>query len=353
MIELGKREKGATAAIVGVITVGGAGWLIQHQRQQAQVADLKPTFLDGTPAKTAGLDGTANAAETPADGPEESPAASPASEASPPPKSDQIVVFVSGAVKRPGVYTFKPGDRIYNAVRAAGGFKANAQQDALNQAETLRDADQIYIPPRGKAPSAGTVSVAADTGSTSRMRAEMFRSTGSRRVSLPPPTVTVRPLIIQGMPPASAKGGSPAAAAEPPRERGRVLGKPAVEAITVAAQTSDPAPVDTSVSDPPAGGAETRTTAEAPKSSGHSRGRSGGGGGGASPKFKNPGDGMVNINTAGLGELQKLPGVGPSTAQKFIDYRAQIGRFADLLQVQDIKGIGPKKFAKIRPFITL
>ena len=350
MIEFGKREAGAAAAIVGVLVVGGAGWLIQHQRQEAQASDLKPTFADGTPAKTAGPDGTANAAEIPTDAPEESPAASPSPEASlSPKKSDEIVVFVSGAVKRPGVYTFKPGDRIYNAVRAAGGFKANAQQDALNQAETLRDADQIYIPPRGKATTGGNVSVAADTGGTARMRAEMFRTTGSRRVSLPPPTVTVRPLIIEGTTPSTAKDGSPTATAEPLRERGRVLGKPPVAALTVAAQTSEPAPIDSSVSDPPAG-ADPITTAEPTKSSGHSRS---GSGGGASPKFKNPGDGIVNINTAGPEELQKLPGVGPSTAQKFIDYRTQIGRFASVDQVQDIKGIGPKKFAKLRPFITL
>ena len=80
---------------------------------------------------------------------------------------------------------------------------------------------------------------------------------------------------------------------------------------------------------------------------------SGGGSGGAAAKFKNPGDGMVNLNTAGAGELQKLPGVGPSTAAKILEYRQGIGRFTDVQQLQDVKGIGEKKFAKMRPFLTL
>lgn len=346
MIEFGKREAGAVAAIATVAVVGGIGWSIVQQRQQATVEDLKPTFADGTPAKTAGPDGTV---EVPAVGPKETPASpepafTEATEETTPAaiKYDKIVVFVSGAVKRPGVYTFKPGARIYHAVRAAGGFKANAQQDALNQAETLRDADQIYIPPRSKAASAGgAVSVASSGG---RVRPEMFQSSGSRRVSLPPPAVTVRPLIIEGTSPASAKTGE-SGETPAPRERGRVLGKPPAETGTVAAVSSEPAPVEGAASVEE----ETSAAAEPTKPSGRSRG----GSSAATAKFKNPGDGLVNINTASATELQKLPGVGPSTAQKFIEYRTQIGRFASVEQVQDIKGIGPKKFAKLRPFITL
>jgi len=76
-------------------------------------------------------------------------------------------------------------------------------------------------------------------------------------------------------------------------------------------------------------------------------GRSSGG------KLKNPGDGTVSINSAGAEELQRLPGVGPSTAQKILDYRQQLGRFTSIEQLMDVKGIGPKKLEKIRPFVTL
>lgn len=61
----------------------------------------------------------------------------------------------------------------------------------------------------------------------------------------------------------------------------------------------------------------------------------------------------VNINTAGLDELDLLPGVGPVTAQKIIDYRRQIGRFTSVDQLLDVKGIGPKKLEQMRPYVTL
>ncbi|MBI2842851.1 MAG: helix-hairpin-helix domain-containing protein [Armatimonadetes bacterium] len=61
----------------------------------------------------------------------------------------------------------------------------------------------------------------------------------------------------------------------------------------------------------------------------------------------------VNINTAGPEELDTLPGVGPVTAQKIIDYRNQIGGFTSIDQLIDVKGIGPKKFEQMRPFVGL
>lgn len=84
-----------------------------------------------------------------------------------------------------------------------------------------------------------------------------------------------------------------------------------------------------------------------PSKSGAKSSASGGG------KLKNPGDGVVHINTADVTELQRLPGVGPSTAQKILDYRTQIGRFTSANQLDDVKGIGPAKLEKMRPFIAL
>lgn len=74
---------------------------------------------------------------------------------------------------------------------------------------------------------------------------------------------------------------------------------------------------------------------------------------GSSGKLTTPGQGIVNINTADLTELQRLPGVGPSTAQKIIDHRNTIGAFRSVEQLMDVKGIGPKKLEKMRPFVGL
>lgn len=61
-----------------------------------------------------------------------------------------------------------------------------------------------------------------------------------------------------------------------------------------------------------------------------------------------PADGLLNINTAGSNELQTLKGVGPVTAQRIIDYRNQIGRFDNVDQLLEVKGIGEKTLAKFR-----
>lgn len=63
--------------------------------------------------------------------------------------------------------------------------------------------------------------------------------------------------------------------------------------------------------------------------------------------------GVLNINRATKEELMLIKGIGEITAQKIIDYRNLIGGFKSLEQLLDIDGIGEKKLAAWRPYLTL
>jgi comEA protein len=72
------------------------------------------------------------------------------------------------------------------------------------------------------------------------------------------------------------------------------------------------------------------------------------------PKAKKPKQiSLVNINTANAVLLDELPGVGPKMAQRILTYRRGVGRFQTIEELLGVKGIGPKKFAKMRPYLKL
>ena len=59
----------------------------------------------------------------------------------------------------------------------------------------------------------------------------------------------------------------------------------------------------------------------------------------------------VNINSATQTELETLPGIGPSTALKIINYRKEKGKFNKIEDIKNVNGIGESKFNKIKEFI--
>lgn len=67
--------------------------------------------------------------------------------------TEDIAVYICGAVKHPGVYSFKTGKRLCDAVKAAGGFKKSAARSAINLARRLNDSEQIIIPTKKQAAS--------------------------------------------------------------------------------------------------------------------------------------------------------------------------------------------------------
>ncbi|MCE5323915.1 helix-hairpin-helix domain-containing protein [bacterium] len=162
--------------------------------------------------------------------------------------SNRKVIFqVAGCVKAPGVYSLPYGSRVYEAIKAAGGAKDNADTQSLNLAARIEDASKIVVPAVGQ---------------------------------------------------------------------------------------SSASPI----------GMQKTASAVVVKNSSYTSG---------SDKLSRPGEGVVHINSATGDELQRLPGVGPATAQKILDYRTQIGSFKSPEQLLDVKGIGPKKWEKMRSFVAL
>ncbi len=61
---------------------------------------------------------------------------------------------------------------------------------------------------------------------------------------------------------------------------------------------------------------------------------------------------LVDINTADIKELDELPNVGPSTAEKIVEHRRHSGSFRSVSELEEVSGLGPKTLEKVRPFAT-
>jgi competence protein ComEA len=62
--------------------------------------------------------------------------------------------------------------------------------------------------------------------------------------------------------------------------------------------------------------------------------------------------GPVHLSTATAEQLDALPGIGPVTAQKIIDYRTQHGTFTSVDELDAISGIGPAKIDELRGLVA-
>jgi competence protein ComEA len=90
---------------------------------------------------------------------------------------------------------------------------------------------------------------------------------------------------------------------------------------------------------PPAGGAASAPTASGPAGTTTSPG--------AAPAVP------LNLNTATAEQLDTLPGVGPVTAQKILQWRAAHGAFSAVDELLEVDGIGEKTLADLAPLVTL
>ncbi len=70
-----------------------------------------------------------------------------------------------------------------------------------------------------------------------------------------------------------------------------------------------------------------------------------------SPRRKAARAKVVNVNLASASELEALPGIGPVIARRIVEYRRSHGPFRRPEDLLNVKGIGPKKLARIKPYI--
>jgi competence protein ComEA len=226
-VQLSRRQIIAYAAVAVVVVAVGVRYVVLPKAagpSEAQAVVLAPVASSpaaggGTGAQGGGFSSAA--------------AASPSPSASP-----DLVVYVCGAVRSPGVVRLQAGARVTDALEVAGGPTAKAELAAVNLAAPVTDGQQIVVPEKG---AAGAVSVAPAGDASGGLAA-----------------------------------GSAAAAAA-----------------------------------------------------------------------------VVNINTASLEELDALDGVGPSTAQKIIDYRTEHGGFKTIDEIKEVPGIGDAKFAAMKDSIAV
>ncbi len=65
------------------------------------------------------------------------------------------------------------------------------------------------------------------------------------------------------------------------------------------------------------------------------------------------GAGVVNVNTAGLAELQLLPRIGPALAGRIVEFREANGPFKSTDELVAVKGIGARSLANLKPYVAV
>lgn len=130
------------------LETAGAGAGVTSARSHTSDSTRAKGTGDGASSEASGLDESSDGAKDASDGAAGSGFGS----------EDAIVVQVSGSVAAPGVYELPLRARMQDAIAAAGGFAEDASADVLNLAAALEDGQKIYVPKKGEAEAARSIS---------------------------------------------------------------------------------------------------------------------------------------------------------------------------------------------------
>jgi competence protein ComEA len=215
----------------------------------------------------------------------------------------KAVVNVTGQVKKPGIYTLEENARINDAIQKAGGALPNADLNALNLAAWVEDGSKIDVPSKIEPtpiPTATPIIIQPNPAETPPPRMgvpieeEPVRSLAPPRAYIPPSSVPSAPVTPQIVPQNSKVGAN----ADLPRGKT----KSGAESSNISTQYLLANPLD--------------------------------------------------INSATASELEGLPNIGPKTAERIIAYRTSNGRFRSVEELDNVKGIGEKTLAKLKPYVV-
>jgi DNA uptake protein ComE-like DNA-binding protein len=209
-----------------------------------------------------------------------------------------IRVQVAGAVASPGVYRLAQGDRVEDAVRAAGGLAPDADESRLNLAQRVRDEQRLDVP-FAPQPKASTAPAARTAASPAPAPAET-RGVPAQPDQAPPPAPAAPNDNAAGAPAAPDSNAPPPNAAEP-------AGQPAQAAQPPTAAPRPSATARPQATAKPSATPKPRATARPSATARPARPT-------VTPQPTARPDGKVDVNTATAAQLETLPGIGEVSA---------------------------------------
>ena len=259
-------------------------------------------------------------------------------------ESDTMVVYLAGAVQQVGLYSLPAGSRVSDAVNAAGGLTELADLSEINLAATLVDGEHYYMPSRSE--SEGTPVFVHVVGAIEQPGTYTLNN-GARLIDV---------MEMAGGPVAGADTDAVDLALRLQDGQRYYLpfrGEQAVGDVTVhiAGAVAEPGlyvlPIGTRLIDAINAAGGVLSTADV-----HALNLAQTIEDGARYAVPNVRT-TVNVNLAGVDELDGVPGISRTVALAIVDQRDVAGAFIDIDQLLDVPGIGPATLAAIRPFVSV